>query len=357
MSNNTFNGKNFYTCPVADGDEYRKNYLDSIKRLIDKELALSEVRRAEFCSPEKMAKDREKYREKYIEMIGMPCESYPESIPNAEMKYVGEDDFCKIYRVSIEVMEDFFFYGMLMIPRGVERAPLIIAQHGGGGTPEKCSDMWGENNYGFFVKRALERGFVVFAPQILVWTFEVPDENGKPPMGVPYGHRRDYDKLLKRLGLSLTGLEVFCIRRSLDYLLTLDCINGDNIGMMGLSYGGYFTLHTMAADTRIKAGYSGAAFNDRRYECFNDWGYQNAANTFQDAEIAGLCAPRKLVIDVGKEDVVFGYKTSLPEAERAEKFYKAADAEDRFIFNLWEGGHRFDASGKGFEAFFSELSK
>lgn len=355
MSDNTFNGKKFYTCPVSDGDEYRKNYLDSIKRFIDGELASAEETRRAFCPPEAMAKSRDEYREKYLSMIGSP--EYPQNAPVGEMKYVGEDDFCKIYRVSIEVIDGFFFYGMLMLPHGSHRAPLVIAQHGGGGTPEKCSDMWGENNYGFFVKRALERGFVVFAPQILVWTFEVPDENGKPPMGVPYGHRRDYDRALKRLGLSLTGLEVFCIRRSIDYLSTLDCVDTERIGMMGLSYGGYFTLHTMAADTRIKAGYAAGFFNDRRFECFFDWGYQNSANTFQDAEVAGLCAPRRLIVDVGKEDVVFGYKTSIGEADRAREYYRAAAAEERFTFNLWEGGHRFDASGVGFDAFFSELEK
>ena len=51
---------------------------------------------------------------------------------------------------------------------------------------EICSDMNGANVYGNFTKRALERDFAVFIPQLLLWTFnmetgektEVPlDEN------------------------------------------------------------------------------------------------------------------------------------------------------------------------------------
>ncbi len=355
MSENKFNGKSFYTCEITDGDAHRKKYLDSINVFIEERLSQAAEKRLAFCPPGEMARDRESFRRKYMDMIGdLP---YPENIPSATREYVGEDDFCKIYRMSIEVLDGFFFYGMLMIPHGTERAPLIIAQHGGGGTPEKCSDMWGENNYGFFVKRALERGFVVFAPQIMVWSYKVADEGDAPSAGVPYGHRRSYDGQLKRLGLSLTGLEVFCIRRAIDHLSSLDCIDNENIGMMGLSYGGYFTLHTMAADTRIKAGYAAGFFNDRSHECFIDWGYKNAANTFQDAEIAGLCAPRCLILDVGREDVVFGYETSIGEAERAKAYYTAAGAEDKFTYNLWNGGHRFDVNSDGFEKLFSELGK
>ena len=355
MDTNKFSEKKFYTCDITDGDSYRQGYLDSVKRYIKKELDGSEKKRDAFCPPSLMAQNREEYRKKYTDMIGQP--EYPSDIPTAEREYVGEDDFSKIYRMSIEVMEDFFFYGMLMIPHGVERAPLIIAQHGGGGTPEKCSDLWGENTYGFFVKRALERGFIVFAPQIMVWSYKVADEGDAPRAGVPYGHRRDYDTQLKRLGMSLTGLEVFCIRRAIDHLVTLDCIDGESIGMMGLSYGGYFTLHTMAADTRIKAGYAAGFFNDRGYECFNDWGYKNSADTFQDAEVAGLCAPRLLTVDVGREDPVFGYATSIGEAKRAKAYYEASGAADRFTYNLWNGGHRFDTESDGFEKLFSELCR
>ena len=351
---NIYNGKKFYTCEINEGDEYRRRYLESIDSYMEKELTKAKASRNEFFSPEKLAQNREEYRKKYMEMIGEPK---ADGIPRAEREFVARDDFSSIERVSIEVADGFFFYGILMIPNGVTRAPLVIAQHGGGGTPEKCGDMWGENNYSYFIKRALEQGLIVFAPQLLTWIFNVPDEPDEPPKGVPYSGRRAYDTQLKRVGMSLTGLEVFCIRRALDWLSSLDCVEEDKIGMMGLSYGGYYTMHTMAADKRIKAGYAAGFFNDRSHECFNDWGYQNAAYMFQDAEVAGLCAPRLLLVDVGKVDPVFGYATSVPEAERAKEYYRAAGVEDKFSFNLWEGGHRFDVDAGRFEKFFAEILK
>ena len=353
MSENTFNGKKYYRCPETDGDSYRQKYIDSINAFIEGGYAEAIGKRGEYCSPAAMAADREGFRQKYLEMIGSP--EYPGYVPQMEKEYAGEDDFCKIYRLEIKVMDNFSFYGMLMIPHGADRSPLIIAQHGGGGTPEKCSDMWGENNYGFFVKRALERGFTVFAPQILVWSYKVADENTTQACNVFYGHRRDYDTRLKRLGLSLTGLEVFCIRRSIDALAASGLADCDRIGMMGLSYGGYFTLYTMAADTRIRAGYAGAFFNDRAHECFTDWGYKNSAFTFQDAEVAGLCAPRHLTVDVGKTDPVFKYEYSVDEAARAEEFYRAAGAEGKFTYHLWDGGHRYDLESDGFDRFFAAV--
>ena len=37
------------------------------------------------------------------------------------------------------------FYAMLLLPHeGQTPMPLVVAQHGGGGTPELCSDMYGK---------------------------------------------------------------------------------------------------------------------------------------------------------------------------------------------------------------------
>ena len=125
--------------------------------------------------------------------------------------------------------------------------------------------------------------------------------------------------------------------------------------MMGLSYGGYFSLYTAAADKRIKSIYAAGFFNDRTKIDFIDWRYKNSANTFCDAEVAALCAPRRLQIDVGKIDPVFDYVHSLTESERAAKYYKKFNALENFRFNLWDGGHHFDESEKGFDFFFDGI--
>lgn len=350
----TFNGKNFLEEDAHNGDRHRKEYLQSVLNLIDKKYAESYEERASFMPAESFPEKQEFYRDEYLKMIGSPVKEYPKDIPCAKKEKIGEDDFGIAYRMQIEVLPDFWFYGILTVPHGIDKAPLVIAQHGGWGIPELCCDMAGENNYDYFTKRALEEGMVVFAPQLLLWCFDTETGEKRVAVDVSFD-RNDIDRKLKHLGFSITGLEVFCIRRSIDYLASLDFVDEDKIGMMGLSYGGYFSIYTAAADTRIKSVYSAAAFNDRTKIAFHNWMYKDAANTFLDGEVAGLCAPIRLQIDVGKEDHVFDYSLTPSESERAKKYYKAFNAEDNFRFNLWEGGHKFDVDGEGFNFFFDGL--
>ena len=119
--------------------------------------------------------------------------------------------------------------------------------------------------------------------------------------------------------------------------------------MTGISYGGYFTIYTMAADTRIKAGYSNAVFNDRSNIAFADWRYNNSINTFHDAEVAALCAPRKLYVAVGKEDKVFDYKPSINEAARVQKYFDAFGCSENFVYDLWDGGHTMSSCDDGID--------
>lgn len=350
-----FNGKPCFRENSDAGNPYREGYLNSVKAWIDRNLAASPDRRTAFMPPEAVTRDRESYRRAYLSMIGEPEPYRADKIPALEETFVGEDGFGRIYRLSIEVMDGFRFYGVLALPHGEDRGrPLVIAQHGGGGSPELCSDMIGENNYNHFVKRLLEAGAAVFMPQLLLWNFK-RDVGEKFPVGGAEFDKDEINRSLTSLGLSVTGLEVYCIRKSLDCLLARYPFDENKIGMMGLSYGGFYSLYTAAADTRIKAAYDAAAFNDKSAVALHDWLYPGSAQTFSDAEVAALVCPRFLVCDVGKEDPVFDYRPSQPEAERAMAYYREAGVPDHFLYNLWDGGHRFDFSSSGFPRFLREL--
>ena len=67
----------------------------------------------------------------------------------------------------------------------------------------------------------------------------------------------EYDRVkinndLKRFGLSITAIEIKGIMKAIDYLIENEAFDKEKIGMTGLSYGGYYTLYTMAAEKRIK---------------------------------------------------------------------------------------------------------
>ena len=352
-----FKGKQIYVEAPETGDAFRQNYVDGLGRFIENLNTTGAARREEYMPAEELPKRIEEFRRDYLWMLG--ADNQDISAPKEyECEEVGEDEVCKIYRYALMMPEGIPFYGVLFLPHARKNpAPLIICQHGGGGTPELAADMLGKNNYNHMIRRTLERGAIVFAPQLLLWRHKDNDCETQRQHPIPYD-RKALDAALRRFGLSITGLEITFIRRAISFFSAMDGVDGERIGMMGLSYGGYFTLHTMAADTRIKAGYSNACFNDRdHYTNFTDWCYQDAGYLFQDAEVAGLCAPRKLFLSVGKKDPVFDYRYAIPEGERVKKYFKAFGKEENLIFSVWEGGHTVDDTDRGYDFLFDGLEE
>lgn len=342
-------GKNIWEEDPAAADNYRAGYAEGILEYIQRMDAECKDIRRKSMSPEDLVANQDFYRGKYKEMLGLNLflENVPKSV---EINYVGADEVCRIYRLKVYTTKEIPFYSMLMLPLHIdEPVPLVIAQHGGGGTPELCSDMNGKNNYNHMVQRILKRGYAVLAPQLLLWSMtEIATQRAH---AIPHD-RKKVDVDMKRFGGSITALEISGIMKTLDYICNMKEIQTEKIAMIGLSYGGYFTLHTMAADTRIKAGYSAGAFNDRDVYDWADWSYKGSALVFQDAEVAALCAPRKLYIQVGKEDPVFDYHSAVSEAERVKDYFEAFGVSEHFKFDVWEGGHTVSDHDEGYEFLF-----
>ena len=349
-----FNDKNIFEEAPDVADINRKNYVDGMNAFINRLNTEAKDKRREFMPPEDLAENPKKYRALYHQMLGLDKLTYSD-LSRATKEYVASDDVSDIYRLTVYITEEIPFYAMLIIPKDAPKPyPVMIAQHGGGGTPELCLDYNGKNNYNHMAQRALAKGYAILAPQIMIWRLETIET--APARDVPYD-RHGPDNELKRHGLSITGLEIKGILTSLDYVLENEEVDKEKISMMGISYGGYYTLHTMAADTRIKSGYALAAFNDRNVYSWFDWTYKNSANTFHDAEVAALCAPRKLYVQVGKQDQVFDYRSAVTESERVYDYYKAFGKEENFKFRLWDGGHTISDDDDGFDFIASAYQK
>ena len=348
---NAFENKKVWSDKPRSADSYRRAYAEGLSKYIENRIASARKSRREYMPPEKLAENPEKYRAEYKKMLGLPDFSRTPLI--AEKELVGEDDFSQIYRIKILVTPEVPFYAMLLLPKGKkEKAPLVVFQHGGGGTPELASDFYGKNNYNHGVRRVVKRGVAVLLPQLLIWSQEESETQRAHPIDY---NRDELDKDLKRFGMSVTGFEIAAIMRCIDYAVTLPEIDGERIGMTGLSYGGYFTLYTMAADTRIKAGYTVGAFNDRDSYPRFDWTYFGGSLRFHDAEVAALCAPRRLAIQIGKADSVFNYETGLMEMERIRDYFSAFGASDNLSLSVWDGGHTYSDSDECFDFFFDAI--
>lgn len=306
---------------------YKESYLTGIETIIKNREQNACGLRDIYCK--EILQKQEKYREDFKAMLGWPLtERRVSSIPKAKIEKLSEDENCDIYRVSIEVLDGYSITGLLF-QKDKKKRPLVIAQHGALGTPELIGNLYGDTyNYNQMIERMLNYDVNVFAPQLLIWdasTYQVPYE------------REIIDARLKSVGSSITALEVYGITRVLDYFEAQEYVT--NFGMIGLSYGGFYTLFTAAIDTRIKSAVM-CSFSNRSKQTRCDWTWFRSMETFSDAEIACLIYPRKLCLEMGDNDELFNLDDLKAEIYRIRELSSEV-GEDWFDFIVFKGTHEF----------------
>ena len=133
----------------------------------------------------------------------------------------GVMDFQKVtYRSSVGDMDIPAYLFQPLQKRGVKGHAAMIWVHGG------VHGSWGITMFPF-VKEAVERGYVVICPEY----------RGSTGYGEAHHNAIDYG-----------GHEVDDVNGAVDYLKTLLHVDGDRLGMMGWSHGGYITLFSVFRD-------------------------------------------------------------------------------------------------------------
>ena len=336
--------KELYTEDVNCAKVYRQGYLESVMSVALKEAEKKSAKRERYISPEKLKENRKKYLCDFKKLIGEPL--FDRTVKNdIEKTYVGIDGQGYINRIVFNFEKGIKFSGLLFTPFDTkEDIPLIVAIHGGDGTPELMSDIYGENYYSHITRRLLDRNVAVFCPQLLIWDSK------------KYGSKFDryeIDAKYKALGSSRTAFECECIMGAIDGLSDFKGIDKARIGITGLSYGAYYSLVTAAIDERIKAVYSSCVFNDRIKYSRPDFVYTGMSNKFLDAETAALISPRALYIEAGKNDCIFSVTGVLSEYRRLEKYY--SENKDKLVLKLTETGHKYSDGDEGIDFLLSNI--
>lgn len=156
------------------------------------------------------------------------------------------------------------------------------------------------------------------------------------------------------LGRTLACERIYDTQRGIDLLhelcdarddLSLDF---DHLGLMGNSGGGTITLFTAALDDRIKLAMPSCYFCTwaasimSLYHC-PDNHVPGAFLLCENADVAGLIAPRPMVIVNGETDDIFPIDAAREAFVDLKKIYDAAGAADRVHHVIGNGGHRFYA--------------
>ncbi len=269
--------------------------------------------------------------------LGYPPPWLSPSPGKPRMEKIGEDAIGVYYRCSIEVAPKLDTYGLYIVPKGLKgKAPLVISKHGGGGYPELALFMGGAN-YHDMIRGAVREGYVVWAPLTVMYPYRDRDHGTAVPVEV----RRDLDEKLRAAGSSLMGLEAARISRSLDSLLAARKeIDGKRIAMVGLSYGGFYTLYTAALDPRIKAAVASCSFRNGIVPT-GSGKPEGRPHDLPGPELAALIAPRALQVQAGINDKGLPIDDVRAGAARTKAFYVKARAESMFEFAEFNGGHEW----------------
>lgn len=159
------------------------------------------------------------------------------------------------------------------------------------------------------------------------------------------------------LGMTSISINVTHGQAATDFVSSLRQVDGDRLGVMGLSGGGTMTLWMSLCDDRFRAAeimcYSDLwrAFGIRDN---NYCGMQVAPGLFKIVDLPdcqGLIAPRPLLIDIGVNDTCFKVDTAMACFGQVEKIYKAAGVRDRLELDLHPGEHGW--GGNLSESFFA----
>jgi dienelactone hydrolase len=284
-----------------------------IDRFLDRERAAAVRERPgqwsrDFTTPDAYARSVETNRQRLRHILGVVDDRLP---ARAQVRGVIGDDFgsaargevgrganYRIYSVAWDVLRQVEGEGLLLEPDAVPAA-IVIALPDCDQTPEALVGLEpGVAPGAQFARRLAENGCRVLVPFLI--------DRGDTCSGLPGVRqvRQSQREVLWRaafeMGRTVAGYEIQKVLAGVDWLLQGS--KGAPVGVFGYGEGGMLALYAGALDRRISAlGVSGY-FQPREllHEepiSRNVW---SLLRQFGDAEVAGLIAPRPLIVESGR---------------------------------------------------------
>ena len=209
------------------------------------------------------AEEQQDFFRKFREMVvGTPAE-----IVDPAMTFdqeIQKDGYTQ-YLVSYNVEKEERVSAWLLVPdhKPGEKLPLVFCLHptwregkdvmiNQWATPPKNdAELRTRNNRSYGVE-LVKHGFVCFAPDRYGYGARAPLPEEKNPVANMKAYEAEFAKRHPNWHRTF-GKVPFDLSRALDALLKLDYIDGDNVGTIGHSLGGWDSLYFWGSDPRVKA--------------------------------------------------------------------------------------------------------
>jgi dienelactone hydrolase len=232
--------------------------------------------------------------------------------------------------------------------------PVVLAFHGHGygvkdivGLREDGSERDTPEGYHKDFAVALVRaGFAVAAPEIACFgerqtDFSYLDKALEQPVPTTCAHSA---MLAFHQGFSVVGLRVRDGMRLIDYLQTRKDLDASRLGAMGISGGGMLTFFLTCLDERIRAcvvsGYF-STFEDSilaMSHCACNF-VPGLADFGEMYDLAGLIAPRPMLVEAGDKDPLFPIQAVRKSVARARRVFGIFGAHKAIATDYFEGPH------------------
>jgi dienelactone hydrolase len=289
------------------------------------------------------------------EVIGrLPDPSLP---ANARTLKIHDEPKWTGYLVVLDVWPDVISWGYLLLPKDLqpdERRPVVVCQHGLGGTPSSTTDPE-SGAYRGFAARLAERGFVVYSPY--------------NPNAFPGDQKfRQLQRWANPLHLSIFSVITGQHQRILQWLSEQPFVDAERIGFYGLSYGGKTAMRVPALLEGYSLSICSGDFNEWTRKIVTPLAVTNAAaesqrfssymftreyeimefnqgHTFNYAEMAGLIAPRPFMVERGHRDLVASDEWVAFEYATVRRLYADLAIPERTEIEYFDEGHVIRGEG------------
>lgn len=285
-----------------------------------------------------------KARAKLNELLGLPFEECDSLF---EIEYEKTYDTYKEYRFTVQTEKGYFVPCHLLIPNiNASKIPLTIclSGHGAGmhialGVPktEKDRKSLEEWHHRAMAPRSIKEGRAALV--IEARNFGESSLEG-------YGCTcTEAAKIAILSGRTVIGERVWDAMRVLDAVLAnFDIIDSNGIVCTGNSGGGTATYYLACCDERISiaapscsiCSYEASIAAMPHCMCNH---IPSIRKYFEMGDLAGLIAPRKLVIAAGKLDEIFPEEGTKKTFEVIKRLYEHAGCSDSCALVWGEGGH------------------
>jgi len=277
----------------------------------------------------------------------LPSPSMP---MNPRARFLERGPGYAMWEVVLDVWPEVVAWGTLLVPDTLaagERRPVVVCQHGLEGLPSSALETNRESQdwrvYRAFPRQLAERGFICYVPHN------------------PYRGGESFRQLQRKanpLGLTLFSAVVGQHQRQLEWLASLPFVDPARIGFYGISYGGLSALRLPALLPGYAVSVCSGAFNiwsskimsrnfpnsyvfTREYEQFSF----NLANTFSNADLAALIAPRPFMVERGHQDPVGLDEWVAYEYAKVRRLYLDLGVPERTEIEYFAGRHEIHGVG------------